>query len=127
LGRFSAIVPELTFRRRSGFLPGSSFRVVSQLVRFQSCHRVVDVTIRNDGIPLEHTASFPSADFLNDTLGNSGSTKIACGRPPQIVKEQAWHFGSFAGRRPRSAKVPYWSSVLASEHKRFRCLAVDAL
>src|SRR3981081_99312 len=43
LGRFSAIVPELTFRRRSGFLPGSSFRVVSQLVRFQSCHRVVDV------------------------------------------------------------------------------------
>ena len=72
--RFECTLPKTLPKLR--FLRG--FQLRERLLNFELVHRIRDIPLIHNRVPLENAPRFPATDFLNHTLGLS-LTKIPCG------------------------------------------------
>jgi hypothetical protein len=101
--RFGCTLPKNLPKLR--FLRG--FQLRERLLNFELLHCISDIPLIHNRVPLENAPRFPATDFLNHTLGYSGTSQIPGSRPSEIMKQQA-HVLEFSERTflPTARTIP---------------------
>jgi len=77
---------------------GFSFRFLVVLQLFHCC---ANISLADQVVSLEDTASSPTANRHDDALGNAGTAQIASRCSAEVMEEQSRLAGRLAGFRPR--------------------------
>jgi hypothetical protein len=101
--RFECTLPKNLPKLR--FLRG--FQLRERLLNFELLHCISDIPLIHNRVPLENAPRFPATDFLNHTLGYSGTSQIPGSSPSEIMKQEA-HVLEFSERtfRPTARTIP---------------------
>jgi hypothetical protein len=80
----------------------------------------------NDGVALEDTTCFPTADLHDHAFSDAGPPIVTCCCTAQVVKEQVGNSGIFAGLLPRASKIFHRLAVSPGQDIIIRSLSFNA-